>query len=249
MELKEFSAGGYAYLTGIPAFSSGVVALAGHEVVHAVLLRPLPWRAGFDLVARHLETLGRPRQALCAMELRSPEPFTAEGFAAFNKPYMDVLVDWQIMTGDDNPVARTNVAPVVAPPESECLHAFSYTVASAGNAATFVVAGAADVMRQDLGAPTIVREGETSADAMREKAAAVMAVMAARLEALGQAWADVTAIDVYCAHDVHGHLASTILEPAGPAAGKGVCWHLSHPPIQDLAYEIDMRGVRQELIL
>jgi len=249
MELKEFSPGGYAYLTGIPAFSSGVVALSGYEVVHAVLLQRMPWREGFDLVESHLKSVGRPRQALCAMELRSPEPFTAEGFAAFNKLYTAILVDWGIMSGDDNPVARTNVAPVVAPPEDECLHAFSYTVESDTDAPTFIVAGAGDVIRQQLGAPKIVREGETSADAMREKAALVMSVMQARLEGLGMAWRDVTAIDAYTAHDLHGHLASTILEPAGPAAGKGVCWHLSHPPIHGLAYELDMRGVRRELVL
>ena len=39
--------GGYRFLPGIPAFSSGVVAQPGWEIVHATLIQPVPWREGF----------------------------------------------------------------------------------------------------------------------------------------------------------------------------------------------------------
>jgi len=48
-------------------------------------------------VERHLKSLGRPRQALCAMELRSPRPFTFQGFADFNGGYVDILRSWDIL--------------------------------------------------------------------------------------------------------------------------------------------------------
>ncbi len=249
MELKEFAPGGYRYLTGITAYSSGVVAMPGYEIIHAVLLRPVPWRAGFDLVEKHLEQAGRPRQALCAVELRSPKPFSFDGFAAFNRSYSAVLKDWDIMIGDDNPVARTNVAPVVRPPASESLHAFSYTVPSGDEAPTFIVAGAGEVERQSLSSTRIVRANETGTDAMQEKAAHVMTVMADRLRGLGMGWADVTTVDIYTPHELRSYLEPTVLEPIGDAATKGVCWHLSYPPIEGLVYEMDMRGVRRELVV
>jgi hypothetical protein len=82
---------------------------------------------------------------------------------------------------------------------------------------------------------------------MAEKAAHVMATQTARLSALGGTWAQVTAVDVYTAFPIHGFLASAVLERVGPAAIHGVTWHLSRPPIQGLDYEMDMRGVRQEI--
>ena len=73
--------GGYRFLPGISAFSSGTVAMPGHEIVHVTLAAPLPWRDGFARIDRHLRGEGRPRTALCGIELRSPQPFTFDGFA------------------------------------------------------------------------------------------------------------------------------------------------------------------------
>ena len=50
--LREMSAGNYRYLPGIAPFSSGVVATAGHQIVHATLRAPIPWRDGFALIDR-----------------------------------------------------------------------------------------------------------------------------------------------------------------------------------------------------
>ena len=53
--------GGYRFLPGIEPYSSGVVAMPGHEIVHATLQAALPYREGFALIERHLAGIGRAR--------------------------------------------------------------------------------------------------------------------------------------------------------------------------------------------
>ena len=95
--LKPCAKGNYRFLPGIAPFSSGAVADPGYQVVHATLRRPLPWRKGFDVIDAHLSAERRPRQALCAIELRIPEPLTGEGFDSFNAGYRALLDDWKIL--------------------------------------------------------------------------------------------------------------------------------------------------------
>jgi hypothetical protein len=247
--LRECPNGGYRFLPGITAFSSGVIAADGWEIVHATLGAPLPWREGFARIERHLRQHGRPRTALCGIELRSPAPFTFEGFAAFNEGYRALLADWEILVGDDNPIPRTNVAPLVAAPTEPALYGFAYTVAGATPTPTFVVAGAGEMRDRTQGAQGIVRRGDTSPDAMREKARFVMGVMQDRLRALGGDWSRVTTIDVYTAPPMDSGLVDEILRPAGAAAIHGIRWFPSRPPIQGLEFEVDMRGVAREVLL
>jgi hypothetical protein len=241
--------GGYRFLPGIEPYSSGVVAMSGFQVVHVTLRATVPWRDGFARIDAHLREQGRPRAALCAIELRIPSPLTFDGFAGFNQGYRALLADWGLLVDGQNPIARTNVAPVVGAPAEASLYAFSYTVAGASPVPTFVVAGSGELRDRSLDAAGIVRRGETSPDAMREKAAYVMGVMQARLRGLGADWHDVTAIDVYTPHPLETFLKDTVLAPAGPAAVHGVHWFPSRPPVQGLDYEMDMRGVGRELYL
>jgi hypothetical protein len=245
--LRDVAAGHYRFLTGIPPFSSGVVSMPGHQVVHATLRAPIPWRAGFALIDRHLREQGRPRAALCAIELRSPAPFTFAGFETFNAGYRELLTEWKLLVDGENPIARTNVAPLVGAPAEPSLYAFAHTVPEPAARPTFVVAGAGEMRERGVGAQGIVRHGETSADAMREKAAHVMDIMQARLRALGAGWNDVTMIDIYTAAPLEPFLHDTVLKPAGPAAIHGVRWFPSRPPIVGLEYEMDVRGVEREL--
>ena len=245
--MRDVPGGQYRFLPGIAPYSSGVVAMPGHEVVHVTLRAPVPWREGFTLIERHLAAEGRPRAALCAIALRSPKPFTFEGFAEFNAGYRAMLASWDLLVDGANPIARTNVAPLVAPPATESLYAFAYTRPGGPSRPTFVVAGSGEVI--ELAAERIVRRGETSADAMREKATFVMSVMQTRLRGLGAEWADVTTIDVYTPHPVEPFVRDVVLGAAGSAAVHGVRWLPSHPPVIGLEYEMDMRGVARELVL
>lgn len=249
MELIDIETRGYRFLTGIPPYSSGVVAMPGFEVLRASFLTPIPLYAGFDRVAGHLKSEGVGKQALCAMELRSPAAFSFEGFDEFNAGYIQVLRDWDILFDGHNPVARTNVAPIVAAPSEPSIYAFSYVVPSDREDTTYVVAGAGEVVRQSLDTHSIIREGETTPDAMAEKAAHVLGVMKARLDGLGQTWDSINHIDVYTSQILHPYLQSVLLENVGAAAIHGVHWHLSNPPIAGLEFEMDMRGLRQEMIL
>jgi hypothetical protein len=249
MTLKDNLRGNYRFLPGVAPYSSGVVAMPGYEIAHAVLHRPLPYRDGFASIERHLAAAGRPRLALCGVELRSTRPLSLEGFGAFNEGYRQVLVEWDALVDGVNPVARTNVAPEVYPPAQPSLYAFSYTVpAVTGDAPpTFVVAGAGETRQGSLRVETVVRAGETSADALREKAACVMETMQARLVGLGVTPAQVTTANVYTVSELQPYLAETILAALGPAAVHGVHWYYTRPPIVGIEFEMDLRGVRREM--
>ena len=241
--------GDYSYLPGISAFSCGTVARAGHEIVHVTLAQPVTWRAGFQRIDGHLREQGRARTALCGIELRSPAAFTFAGFDQFNAGYRGLLADWGILVGDDNPIPRTNVAPVVGAPHTPPPSAFPHTVPGRAPAPTFIVAGAGELRDRAQGPEGIVRHGETTAEAMREKARFVLQTMQERLTALGGDWPRVTAIDVYTAQPIHALVLEEILRAAGAAAIHGVRWFPSRPPIQGLEFEMDLRGVARELVL
>lgn len=250
MQLLDHPIGNYRFFTGIAPYSAGVAAMPGYEIVRVTLHQPLPYRQGFDLIARHLAEWQRPRQALCAIELRLPAPRSFTGFIDFNRDYRAILADWAILVGDHNPVARTNIAPAFAPPGEPSLYAFSYTVPSTTTSPTFIVAGAGDLNDQaNLSTAAVVRPGESSANALLEKAATVMGVMEERLLGLQMAWGAVTATTVYTVYPVRPLLVSGILRKIGPAAAHGIHWFYSHPPIADLAFEMDLRGIRQEIRL
>ncbi len=247
--LRDCSSGGYRFLPGISAFSSGTVAMPGYEIVHVTLATPLPWRDGFTRIDHHLREHGRSRTALCGIELRSPAQFTFDGFAKFNEGYRALLGDWGLLVGDDNPIPRTNVAPVAAAPGEPSLYAFAYTAPGTTPSPTFIVAGAGEMGDRARGADGIVRHGDTSPDGMREKARFVVGTMQDRLRALGADWSRVTMIDIYTAQPIHSFLLEEVLRPAGPAAIHGVRWFPSRPPIEGLEFEMDVRGVARELVL
>ena len=117
--------GHYHFLTGIDPYSSGTIADARYEIVHATLERAVLWREGFERIDAHLYGAGQDRYALCGVELRSPAPYTMQGFIAFNRGYCDLLKAWDLYVEDLNPVARTNVAPLYDPPGEPSLHGFS----------------------------------------------------------------------------------------------------------------------------
>src|SRR2546421_1469966 len=113
----DFSAGGYRFLPGVFQYSGGVAALSGHAIQRVRLRTLLPLKAGFERIERLIGEAGRPLTAFCACELRSPAPFTEQGFRAFNEVYVVTLQKWGLFDGKVNPVARSNVCPQIdAPP-------------------------------------------------------------------------------------------------------------------------------------
>lgn len=239
-------------MPGIEPYSCGVVAARGWEIVHVVLAHPLAWHDGLVSIRRYLEQIGRDRHALCGVELRCPEPFSIDGFIAFNQQYRSLLEDWDMLVDGANPVARTNVAPVEDPPSESVVYGFSYTEPSDTGPSeierpTFVVAGGGE-LRGGLDAKNIVRSGETSENAILEKARCVVEIMRERLAQLGSDDL-LSQIDVYTAHDLKSALANEIIPGLPAAARLGVRWYYSRPPVRDIEFEMDMRGVVKEIVL
>ena len=240
--------GHYHFLKGIDPYSCGVIADPGYEIVNVTLKKPIPWREGFTQIDAYLKGQGRERTALCAIQLRSPAPFTMEGFIDFNRGYCEILQEWGLYVADLNPLARTNVAPLIDPPEVPSLYGFSY-VQPCDNVveSTFIIAGAGELLEAALNAEGIVRRGETDTDAIREKTAYVVEVMEERLLGLGGTWDVVNRINIYTVHPISGLVEDIILPKLVAGKEHGIHWYPSRPPIVDIEYEMDMRGVIQEL--
>src|SRR6185312_13777819 len=237
-----FSAGGYRYLPSVFQYSGGVAAQLGYEVKRVRFASPIPVAEGFDFIKQFITESGRPITALCACELRSPAPFTDDGFLAFNKSYVARLRQWGLLNGDANPVARSNVCPEINPPTVPSFYAFSYTVPGDDRAARSFVAAGSGEAREGPGsyADRIVRFGDQSPAAMRDKAHLVMDVMEERMRPLGFGWAEVTATQVYTVFDVHSYIGDEFVR-RGAMAG-GLTWHFARPPVQGLDFEVDVRG-------
>ncbi len=237
--------GNYWFLKGIAPYSAGVVAAEGYEIVHARFIEP----RGLDDVKAHLHSTGRPLDALCGIEIRSPKPFTFEGFIEFNGTYVDVLKAWGLLLDGVNPIARTNIAPEIGAPTAPCIYGFSYTIPSPRKEKSFVVAGAGELPEGSLNPEDVIRKGETSSEALAEKTRFVMGLMTARLHGLGVDWHQVTTTEVYTIHPMASFLESEIITPMGKAAIHGITWHYSRPPIETIEYEMDLRGCFTEIVL
>lgn len=243
-ETALFEPGGYRYVRGPFQYSGGVAAEPGFAIERVRFAQPVPVAEGFQRIEAHLTAIGRPFTSFCACELRSPAPFTDQGFIDFNRIYVGTLERWGIFKNDENPVARSNVCPEINPPPEPSFEAFSYTVPATGNETvkSFVIAGSAE---SPEGPGTyeerIIHFGNTSPEAMREKAQYVLGAMESRMAALGVGWADVNTTQIYTVHDVHGFLADEIVSRG--AASAGVTWYYARPPVEGLEYEMDVRSI------
>jgi hypothetical protein len=115
-------------------------------------------------------------------------------------------------------------------------------------ARSFVAAGSGEARE---GGPSyegrIIRRGDQSPEAMREKARFVLGAMEQRMAALGFGWEEVTATQVYTVFDIHSLLADEIVRRG--ANRGGLTWHFARPPVQGLDFEMDVRGVGCEFVI
>jgi hypothetical protein len=238
-------AGGYRFVPGVSQYSAGVAALAGFRIERVRFAHPVPLADGFGRIAAVLEQAGRPLSAFCACELRSPAPFSEEGFKAFNGTYIRVLDSWGLMSGDVNPVARSNVCPKLDPPAMPSFHAFAFTTEAPDAAPSFIVAGSGESLEGKANyRDHTVRLGDTSPEAMLEKAKFVHTEMERRMAALGGAWRNITAVQLYTVHDVFPFLEGELGKRGILRAG--LTWQFCRPPVVDLEYEMDCRCIHVE---
>lgn len=250
MALIDHPTGNYRFLPGIAPYSCGVVSSPGYELVYVTFQMPVAYRQGFEEIAKFLESQGRPKTALASVALRSPKPFTFPGFAAFNAEYGKILEQWGVFVDGVNPIARTNVAPVLFPPAEPALYGFSFTKpCSPTQPKTFIVAGAGELPEGVLERDGIVALGDTSPEGLKTKAKFVMDLMESRLTGMGVDWSLVNTIDVYTAHSLTPLLPEIVLGRIGASSIHSASWHYTRPPIEEIEYEMDVRGTRTELCI
>jgi hypothetical protein len=247
----DHDSGGYAFIPSDLRFASGgVVALPGMAIDHATFPDVVPLQQGFELVARHLDRVGRPLTALCGFELRVPEALPWGRFGDFNQIYFERLDRWNLLRDDGtSPLARTNVAPLVGPPAEAGVLAFSYTTEADDAEATYVVSGVAELMKPFRMPADLIRAGQTTPDALIEKARGVVSVVDAQLKALGVAWESATSVHLYTGHDIAHAVKGLLFAMVGVTPAHGLVWHDVAPPALDLALEIDVRRFHRELAL
>jgi hypothetical protein len=248
-DLTSFNAGGYHFIPGVFQYSAGVRADDGFEIVRARFRKMLPMSEAFAAIEAHLRTQNRLLEAFCACELRSPAPFSEDSFMAFNKEYVGWLQRWNLIKDGINPVARTNVCPEVAPPKAVGVYAFSYTVPRTSSApGGFVVAGSGEAPEGKSNyRDHAIRLGDRSVDGLAEKARWVLGEMERRMRALGATWVDTTGTHLYTIYDIHPLLECEIVVRG--ASKMGLSWHYARPPVEDLDYEMDVRGVSAEIVI
>jgi hypothetical protein len=242
----DIPAGGYRYIPFAFQYSGGVAALDGYRIERVEFAEPVPLAAGFTWIENYLRKLGVPLAAFCACELRSPAQFTEAGFIEFNRHYTGTLLRWGVMKDpEDNPVARSNVIPPTRKPVEPSFFAFCFARPADGASGSFVIAGSGEAGDgPEPYSKRTVRYGETSPDAMRDKAVFVLGRMEERMAALGKTWADTTALQVYTVHDLNAHMEAEIMRRG--AAQHGLTWHFARPPVEGLEYELDCRSVPVE---
>ena len=222
---------------------------AGYEVAHATF-HPLPTlEKGYELIAHHLQQIGRPIQALCGMELRIPQPLSPQGFAEFNAPYVQRLADWEY--------TRRQPQPDRADPTWHWLCTRLLSPHSTGFPTpcprTIIVRrlscpGRLKSARSAKGSE-IVSQGDVSPQGVSQKAQAVLAILEERLQEFSVVWTDVTAVELYTVHNVYPLLEAEILPRLASGGHHGLRWHYARPPVTEIEYEMDARAVYQECVL
>ena len=247
MGTATFGPGSYRYIPAVFQYSGGVAAEPSYRLERVMFKNPVPLKEGFARISEIIRAAGRPLTSFAACELRSPEPFSEEGFRSFNEIYVGTLAEWGIFdpATRTNPVARSNVCPEIEKPAGPSFHAFVFTVPDADAAPSFHVAGSGEAPEGKANyRDHITRRGDLSPAGLTEKARFVLTEMERRMGLLGFTWAQSTAAQLYTVHDPHPFLASEIVRRG--AARCGLTWHFARPPVVELEYEMDCRGIGVE---
>jgi hypothetical protein len=250
----EFKAGNYSYLPSVFQYSAGVFASPGYRLEQVRFKQAVPLHDGFIAVEKHLRAIGRPATAFAHCELRSPRPFDDQGFIAFNEYYVKQLQAWGIYHGaigvQDaiNPVARTNVCPEHHGPKEVSMLAYTYSIPSPVAVKSFVLSGGGDAKKgSEPYRDRIIAYGDTSLHGLRQKMVHVITEMQTRLAGLALSWHDVTKVQAYSVQPI-ASLVDELLSKPG-LIPDGLIWHFARPPVRGLEYEMDLRGMVNELFI
>lgn len=237
---------GYSYIPAVFQYSAGVVASDGYRINRVIFPDNPALEVGYDRIARFLVERGLEYTALCACELRSPEPLSVDGFEQFNRKYIKRLENWGIVQADDNPIARSNVCPVENNLDGVVFFAFSYVVKEDAAKGNFVIAGSAEAT-EGAGVSlenNIISYNDWSEKGIKEKGIWVLNEMERRLRTVGASWRGVNGIHVYSARNWQGVLQTEMI--SREIRRKGLEWWIARPPVIGLEFEMDCRSVGNE---
>jgi hypothetical protein len=121
-------------------------------------------------------------------------------------------------------------------------------VPDADAAPSFVVAGSGEAAEGHANyRDHTVALGDTSPAGLRARRAGCWARWSAAWPPCGFGWPDTTAVQTYTVHDIHPFLAEELVRRG--TARHGLTWQFCRPPVRDLEYEMDCRGVALERVL
>jgi hypothetical protein len=242
--------GNFRFTKGSPFYASAVVTDPGFQIVRAILEKPAPLNAGFDVIRRELQICGRPLQAFCGMELRTQDPYpNRQFFMDFNSKYVDRLKSLDLLVDGLVPITRANLAVHDRSVNEQCVYAFLYTVPSTTNRPTFATSAMADLKRHADGSVQNVAPGDLSPAGLREKVSFVIHAVDEKLKEIGGSWDLATQTRIYTVHPMDSLIPEIILPVIGAGAHHGITWHYVYPPVVDLELEIDVRGVLREFVI
>lgn len=247
-ELVQHPSGAFASLPASQTFSNGLVVAAGHRLAEWELAEPLPLRAGFNRVGAELRARGLGWEALAGVDLRSPAPFSPQGFSDFNASYSALLGEYYpLADGTLPPYARTNVAPARSTLTEPCVRAVQIVEPGAGAGGDFVVSGAAEVTASVRPEHTIAA-GDTSAVGLRTKVDFVIAQLVERVSGLGVAIDRATLVDIYTVHPLDW-LEPVIAATFVAVERTGLRRWLAGPPVTGLEFEMGCKRISSHTVL
>jgi hypothetical protein len=238
--------GGYRFLKGgMHPFSGGVACDKGHALTRVCFRTPLPLAEGLAKAASFIKAQGRPLAALAACELRSPAQMSLADFAAFNRQYVEQLKANGFPSQAPFPMARSNVAPTLAPPSTNTLFAFTYATTGGETSPRpdFLISGKAEIIDEPR---QVIAEGDPSPAGTEKKATYVFEQLRIRVEELGCQWDDITGVQIYTPRS---------LDPVVPLLKRfglthvGVTLHPAFPPVAPYEFEVDLRSVAIERVI
>ena len=196
---------------GVPIFG-GVAAEPGFEIVRVRFRRPIPLAEGFAHIEHAIRDAGRPLTAFCACELRSPAPFTEDGFRAFNEIYAGTLDRWGIFDRRHQSGRALQCLPRGQPAARAVVSRLLLHGRGRRRGPSFVVAGSGEARKARATIATTRCAAATPARAgLEARRASCSAKWNAGWEPLGFGWADTTAAQIYTVHDFHPFLADEIV--------------------------------------
>ena len=246
-EIISLPSAGYIFLKGgMHPFSGGIACLAGHALTRVRFRAPVSLADGLSKAAAFIKAQDRPLAALAACELRSPAQMSLSDFAAFNRHYVELLKANGFPCEPPFPMARSNVAPILQPPATNTLFAFTYASAASASAPArpdFLISGKAEIVDEPR---SVIAEGDASPAGTEKKASYVFEELRGRVKDLGCGWADITGLQIYTTRAIEPVLP--VLKRFG-LADVGLTLHPAYPPVAPYEFEADVRSVGIERAL